>query len=268
MVRAIHQDRQGFMWFGTKDGLNRYDGYQFTVFRNDPFDSTSISSNFIQAIFEDRHGRLWISTDNGLNVYDPRTEKFRRFKHDSQDSLSLSGNSVREICETPEWLLPPGVRSVLWIATTTEGLNQLVVLDESERQNPPRAAHDSITSGARDGNDSLFSVLRRDHYFIRHRHNPADPASLISDEVRDVLIDRRGTLWIATRGGLDWLDLKSHWRGNQLLAARTDFGHKLMHGDKARISFSGLHSLLEDRDGLLYVGTDRSLIRMYSNCAK
>jgi ligand-binding sensor domain-containing protein len=59
-VSAIVQDRRGFMWFGTKDGLNRYDGYQFVVFRHDPFDSTSISDSEITTLFEDSRGRIWI----------------------------------------------------------------------------------------------------------------------------------------------------------------------------------------------------------------
>jgi len=58
VVSAIVQDRRGFMWFGTKDGLNRYDGYQFVVFRHDPFDSTSISDSEITALFEDSRGEL------------------------------------------------------------------------------------------------------------------------------------------------------------------------------------------------------------------
>ena len=64
-VSAIVQDRRGFMWFGTKDGLNRYDGYQFVVFRHDPFDSTSISDSEISALFEDSRGRLWVGTRSG-----------------------------------------------------------------------------------------------------------------------------------------------------------------------------------------------------------
>lgn len=127
MVLAIHQDRQGFMWFGTKDGLNRYDGYRFTVFRNDPFDSTSLSNNFIQTIFEDRRGRLWIGTTDGLNCFDPETEKFRRFLHDPDDPHSLSGNSIYAICEAPAPENEAKGITVLWIGTLDGGLNKLVL---------------------------------------------------------------------------------------------------------------------------------------------
>jgi ligand-binding sensor domain-containing protein len=68
------------MWLGTKDGLNRHDGYQFVVFRHDPFDSTTVSSSDITAILEDQSGRLWIGTrGGGLNRFDRSTERFQRY---------------------------------------------------------------------------------------------------------------------------------------------------------------------------------------------
>src|SRR5690606_5822011 len=77
LISCILQDKMGFMWFGTKDGLNRYDGYSFKVYRYDPFDSTTISENFIQCIFEDSKNRLWIGTDK-LNLFLPESDGFKR----------------------------------------------------------------------------------------------------------------------------------------------------------------------------------------------
>jgi ligand-binding sensor domain-containing protein len=76
MVNAIVQDRYGFMWFGTKDGLNRYDGYTFTVYRHDPEDTTSLRDNYVQSVVEDRQGRLWVGTGSGLDLFDREREQF------------------------------------------------------------------------------------------------------------------------------------------------------------------------------------------------
>jgi ligand-binding sensor domain-containing protein len=77
------------MWFGTADGLNRYDGYTFTQFRSRPHDTTTLSNNTIRSLYEDRSGVLWIGTDRGLNRFDQQTGKFTRFMphHPSQRNL-------------------------------------------------------------------------------------------------------------------------------------------------------------------------------------
>ena len=87
-VTAILQDRRGFMWFATRDGLNRYDGNAFVVYKHNPNDPGSLSSNFIQDLIEDDHGYLWISTNTGVNKFDPITERFTRYLHDPNDPNS------------------------------------------------------------------------------------------------------------------------------------------------------------------------------------
>src|SRR3972149_895527 len=79
-IFAMIQDKDGYLWFGTIDGLNRYDGYEFRVYVNDPTDSTTISDNFISALFEDSDGLIWVGTVNGyFNCFDRKKEKFKRF---------------------------------------------------------------------------------------------------------------------------------------------------------------------------------------------
>ncbi|MCB0316718.1 MAG: hypothetical protein KDH84_26265, partial [Calditrichaeota bacterium] len=89
-VFCIFQDRRGFMWFGTEDGLYRFDGYRFTGFTHDWRDPQSISHNMISTIFEDRQGQLWIGTNGGgLNRFDHETERFIHFRHTPEDSAAL-----------------------------------------------------------------------------------------------------------------------------------------------------------------------------------
>lgn len=85
-VLAIFQDRQGFMWFGTEDGLAKYDGYRFIIYRNDPDNPQSLSASAVNALYEDPEGYVWIGTVNGLNRFDPATESFTHYLSDGDDS--------------------------------------------------------------------------------------------------------------------------------------------------------------------------------------
>ena len=98
-INTIWQDSQGYMWFGTEDGLNKYDGTQFTVYEHDPEDPLTLSDNFISAIFEDRNGNLWIGTRSGVDRFDRTTGSFTHFKHDPDDPNSLGGTWVTAIHE-------------------------------------------------------------------------------------------------------------------------------------------------------------------------
>lgn len=116
LVFSIAQDQTGLMWFGTLDGLNRYDGYNFKIFRHDPGDPNSISASYINCVHVARNGALWLGTEKGLNLYDPDTETFIKYKADN-DSLGLLNNlRIRCIYDDPN--------GVLWIGTL-EGLIRL-----------------------------------------------------------------------------------------------------------------------------------------------
>ncbi len=114
-VNAVIQDQYGFMWFGTNDGLNRYDGYNFKIFRNELDDSNSISDNSIHTLLEDEKGEIWIGTKSGvLNKYNPRTEKFTKIRLQSNIKVD---NGIESIYEDN--------LGNIWIGTHLEGLYRL-----------------------------------------------------------------------------------------------------------------------------------------------
>lgn len=114
-INDILTDSQGYLWIATYDGLNRFNGYEFTVFKHQSDEQNSISSNVINTLFLDKKGRLWIGTSKGLNLYDASTEAFQSFQSDPKNPESLSSNSVRSIYEDH--------LGVLWVGTAY-GLNK------------------------------------------------------------------------------------------------------------------------------------------------
>ena len=116
-ILCILQDRHGFMWFGTQDGLNKYDGQHFTIYRRDEADERSLLDNYILSLFEDRAGHLWVGTNKGgLSRYEPETETFTHFLHDPNNPRSLSLNTITAILED--------ANGRLWVGTDGDGLNR------------------------------------------------------------------------------------------------------------------------------------------------
>src|SRR4051794_7007622 len=142
-VSGIMQDHRGFMWFGTKDGLDRYDGYQFVVFRHNPFDSTSISDSEISIVFEDSHGRLWVGTrGGGLNRFDRTHERFSRVGDGpTHDITAITEDSS----------------GAIWVSSAGEGLFRLTV-DRKDKVAVHRIVH-APANPASLSNDRVNAVL-------------------------------------------------------------------------------------------------------------
>ncbi|RMD94562.1 MAG: hypothetical protein D6814_14355, partial [Calditrichaeota bacterium] len=196
LVYSIFQDSKGFLWFGTSDGLNRYDGYRFKVFKHNPFDSTSLADNdIVYSIFEDRAGRIWVGT-RALHIFDRKTETFRRFVHDPDNPASLSSGQVRAIAEDRD--------GSLWIAIDGGGLCRLTLVPVSE---PGK-------NGASDENTNAIRVPNGDGYewvtvkITRFVHEPENPNSLSTNTVHNVIVDHQNRLWVTARNQLNMLDLE------------------------------------------------------------
>src|SRR5512133_882225 len=108
IVEEIFQDSQGYIWIGTHDGLNRYDGQDFTVYRRERNDPQSLASNWVYSVIEDKEGKLWIGSD-GLNRYDPVTDKMSRIPVNSNDPNAYHGGRIYQITLDYD--------STLWLST-------------------------------------------------------------------------------------------------------------------------------------------------------
>jgi len=206
VVQDIIQDDQGFLWLGTQDGLNRFDGYEFKVFKSDPRSDNSLRGNLVSSLAKDSTGMIWIGTsDGGLNRYDPTTGTFQHFTHDPEDPNSLSENSVADLLVAED--------GKLWIGTSNQGLN---VLDPQtgefsrylhDSQDPSSLSSNVIFRLAQHPDGSIWIATTSGGLnrlnpdtgkFTRYSHDPEDPTSLGEDGVQSVHVDRTGTLWVGT----------------------------------------------------------------------
>ncbi len=207
-VQHIVQDNKGFLWFATQEGLNRFDGYKFKVFRSDINDSASISSSIIEKLLIDSSGTMWVATRNGLNRYHPDTETFTRYMHDSADESSLSHPWVMALYEDKQ--------GILWVGTLGGGLNRFNHEDGTFKRyqadsTTKSSLSDNFIYAIHEDNQGVFWVATRngglnvfnriDESFIQFRHNPNDATSLSHDRVYSIVEDRDGQLWFGTRGG-------------------------------------------------------------------
>jgi len=163
-VYSVAQDRNGVMWFGSAEGLVRYDGVNFKVFSHSPDDPDSLPADQTYALFVDRDNRVWAGgVSSGLIVYDQRTRRFRQWTHDAKKPDSLAGDEVWSIAQTPD--------GDLWVATNA-GLDRL---------RPDLGGFDHIVLPAA---------------------SPTAAAAPASAAVRALLADADGRLWIGAGNGL------------------------------------------------------------------
>lgn len=258
-VNCILQDRVGFMWFGTQEGLNRYDGYGFEIYKHDPADPRSLPTDWISALAEDSDGNLWIGTDGGCLVRRDRSGTFRHFRHDPEDPASLSGDRVRTVLVDSH--------GDLWIGTFNSGLNHFTEgAFERYRHDPEdpaslsgdrmRAIYEDGLRNRWIGTDHGLSLFDRvSGSAIRLRHDASNPSSLSDDEVMSIVEDHAGNLWIGTQeGGL-----------NRLERPTMAFIRYLYDpSDPASLSHDRVRALVVDHDRRLWVGTDGGLSLMLS----
>ncbi|HBB31682.1 MAG TPA: hypothetical protein DDZ80_23260 [Cyanobacteria bacterium UBA8803] len=250
-IISMVQDSQGFIWFGTQDGLNKYDGYTFTPYKYNRLNSNSLSDNFILSLYEDRSGILWIGTDSGgLNKFVPKTEQFTRYLHDFNIPTSLGANRVFSIYEDRS--------GILWIGTDSGGLNQFHRDNEQfthykhDPNNPHSLSNDTVFSVYEDklgylwvGTAEGLNQFDRDTgQFTHYRHDPNNPNSLSNDMIFSIYEDTLGNLWIGTVEGLNKL--------NRDTGQFTRYTHNSNNPNS--LSNSVVNAIVEDQFGNLWLG--------------
>jgi len=239
-VTALLQDETGFIWIGTYDGLNRYDGYQFTVYRPVDGDTTSLSDNYIQCLLQDTKNKIWIGTKKGLNRYDPETEKFQRINLAPDGSVEITC-----ICQD--------IAGKLWIGTT-QGLCLLDStlhpqwLSEFEGIEPHIAGGWVFTiiqnskHNIRIGIDNEFYVINRENLQVTPVRFDGETTGL---RVRCFTEFQDSVLLVGSEKGL--------WQFDSMtgMCARPS-AKGLQH---PAISNSSIYSLCTDHTGKLWIGT-------------
>ncbi len=231
-IHSIIQDNEGYMWFGTANGLNKYDGYSFKIFTNNPYDTASISDNSITSLFEDKEGKLWIGTIKGiLNRYSRSRNSFTRFN--------------------------------------TRNIQGPITYRENEYYEYPiifsRNDNNSITSIAEDNNNNLWmgtwgkGILifnKKTKTISQYYHKSEAPNSLSYNRIMRILIDKEGNIWIGTfGGGLNKVVYKNNSTTKDKSTQLSFIHYKNDFLNKYSLSDNKITSLFEDNEGNIWIGT-------------
>lgn len=251
-IACIAQDDRGFIWIGTQAGLNKYDGYNFTVYKTDIYDSNSLSENHILSICKDDRGFLWVGTEHGLNKYDPSGDTFTRYYHDSKDLGSISNNIINTICKSDE--------NDIWIGTT-KGLNRYdqetnaFVRYSSLLSNQDSILSNDIRSVIQDKSGTVWigsyggglTVFNSKTGQVDFYHKDHENSHALSDNyILALYEDRSGVIWVGTeKGGLNRFDRDQ----NRFTC------YKKIPGNQYSLNCNQVNVIHEDKSGRLWIGT-------------
>lgn len=260
-VYTIMQDNTGYMWIGTQNGLDQYDGYNFRTFYHDSNDSCSLISANFGKLFLDSKNRIWIGTyRGGLSCYSPQERKITNYTHDPKDSTSLSRNLIRGFIEDKS--------GRLWVATSKGGLN---LFNEKQNnftrfQNKPNDENsicsDNVNAlqidkngyiwlGTSSGLEKFNPETRKFTHFVHDKNNEN---SISSDQIQSLFIDTKGIIWVGTRD-----------KGLVRYSEETGIFTKYQEDINNKYSIKGkrIQTIMEDSQGTLWIGTYRKGVNTF-----
>ena len=254
-VNAILKDRQGLMWFATDDGLNRFDGTNFKVYRNLRGDTTSLRANEILALHEDQNGNLWIGTSGGgLSLYNRKKDNFLHFPIDNKVP-GLNRNAViRSICSDHFgniWIAQ--FKGLYVLNPNTSAIKKLEL--SVQKNGPPIIT--TLISVFEDSkhriwvatDNGLFLYSQGSDIFRQYLHDDNNPTTISSNKVRAIAEDRSGNIWVGTAEGLCMM------KPDQ--AGFVIYRHGA--GKESSLSNDVINCITTDNDGLLWIGTSDGL---------
>ncbi len=252
-IWSIVQDRYGYMWIATGDGLNRYDGYNFTVYKNNPADSTTLPSNLVTRVIEDHEGTIWVSTSNGLSRFNRKTETFKNYKF--VNSNAERANYITFIFEDSKdniWINVSNSYGIQSFDKKSETFKHYDVLKENNVVgNSTGAAFNTIQTKA---GELLFSsaglgLLKFDYenkLLIQLKLKNNLQNNLIGKYVNVMYEDSDGNIWYGPSNALYKIDIKN-LTGSEVINSLTGKTFSLAGG------------LYEDKKGKIWIGTDDEL---------
>ncbi len=246
-VNHVHQDPTGFLWFATREGLARWDGYQFYIFQHDPSDPESLVHNHVMHSTTDDRGRLWVATNGGLDRFDADRESFVHFPPAGTSAPCLEG-AVDKVAQGPERLWVGTAKGLAGVDLETEQVTCFLHDPEDPRSlSDPRVNDLFVLDGTLWV--GTFRGLNRldgqDAGFTRFLSDPGDPAGLSHEQIHQLAEGPDGRLWVGTSKGLSMVDPRS--------------GEVEQHrGGFPALSEEGIFALHMDQRGDMWVGSGSS----------
>ncbi|HYV94113.1 MAG TPA: two-component regulator propeller domain-containing protein [Chitinophagales bacterium] len=196
----ITQDKFGFIWIGTQEGLNRYDGYHIEVFRHKANDTTSLPSNLINCLFTDSKGTLWIGTDKGLAQFDYGKNNFIVFHHDSTDESSLADDYIQSVDEDGNGNIFIGTQRGL--SRFNSAQHHFKSFRHNSNTNSISGSHVNDIATDTIGNLWLATTEGLSYFdvktfqFTNYHHDSTSASSISNDRLRFIAIDKQGNIWL------------------------------------------------------------------------